>query len=369
MSEYVFILGAGASKHAGAPLMVEFLDRARELYAAHPKDEFADDLRTTFEAISKLQAVHSKSEMDIVNLESVFSAFDMADLLGVSPSCPNLLRSMRRLIAWTLDRCVTFGASSHMVHPTLPYSVFAGIIRSISPLGQEQRVPRCSVITFNYDVCVDLALHAAGIDPDYGLMPDRAGSLGLYKLHGSTNWGRCSQDGCGAITAAKFAVPPNPNQVQRQDPKSGYMVMGLGTLKDQGLERCAQCGQNLDGECFIVPPTWDKSTYRSNLSNVWRRAAAELADATDIIVCGYSMPETDSFFRYLYALGSVGPAILRRFWVFDPSDQVHARFRGLLGPGAGARFEARRWTFEYAVGMMKERVSGTELLSLLPEMR
>jgi hypothetical protein len=70
MSRYVFILGAGASRHTGAPLMAEFLDRARALFAANPTSEYSNDLQRVFGAISKLQSVHSKSELDIVNLES-----------------------------------------------------------------------------------------------------------------------------------------------------------------------------------------------------------------------------------------------------------------------------------------------------------
>jgi hypothetical protein len=33
MSEYVFILGAGASAHAEVPMMAGFLDRMRQLYS------------------------------------------------------------------------------------------------------------------------------------------------------------------------------------------------------------------------------------------------------------------------------------------------------------------------------------------------
>jgi hypothetical protein len=109
VSRYVFILGAGASKHAGAPLMLDFIDRARELFAANQASEYAADLRRVFTAISNLQAVHSKAELDFVNLEAVFSAFEMAELLAVKPFEPDLVRSMRRLIAWTLDETVRCG--------------------------------------------------------------------------------------------------------------------------------------------------------------------------------------------------------------------------------------------------------------------
>jgi hypothetical protein len=77
--------------------MADFLDRSRALFAANPCNEYSTDLQRVFEGISKLQSVHSKSELDIVNLESVFSAFEMAELLDVPPSGQDLVRSMRRL--------------------------------------------------------------------------------------------------------------------------------------------------------------------------------------------------------------------------------------------------------------------------------
>ena len=88
--------------------MADFLDRARTLFAANPNDPSRADLERVFHAISTLQSVHSKSEMDIVNLESVFSAFEMAALLNVPPTEPALVDSMKRLIAWTLDESMRF---------------------------------------------------------------------------------------------------------------------------------------------------------------------------------------------------------------------------------------------------------------------
>lgn len=52
----------------------------------------------------------------------------------------------------------------------------------------------------------------------------------------------------------------------------------------------------------------------------------------------YSLPSTDSFFRQLYALGTVGPIPLKRFWVFDIDPTREEVFRKLLGPGARERF-------------------------------
>ena len=63
------------------------------------------------------------------------------------------------------------------------------------------------------------------------------------------------------------------------------------------------------------------------------------------------MPETDAFFRLLYALGTVGSSPLERIVVYNPdaSDVVDSRFRTMLGPGAEARYEYKRMRFDEAI--------------------
>ena len=82
MSDVVFILGAGASKQAGAPLMANFLDVAHNLWKLGKVKDAEESFKKVFEARAALQSVHSKSSLDIDNIESVFTAFEMANTLG-----------------------------------------------------------------------------------------------------------------------------------------------------------------------------------------------------------------------------------------------------------------------------------------------
>ena len=110
-------------------------------------------------------------------------------------------------------------------------------------------------------------------------------------------------------------------------------------------------GKDIVPEPVLVPPTWNKTEYHRNLSDVWSRAAAELGKAENIFIIGYSLPETDTFFKYLYALGSVGANPLKRIWVFNPDSTglVQKRFHDLLGPAAAARFKYFEKTFQEAL--------------------
>jgi hypothetical protein len=81
--------------------------------------------------------------------------------------------------------------------------------------------------------------------------------------------------------------------------------------------------------------------YHESLASVWHQAALELSDAEKIFVIGYSLPETDSFFRYLYALGAIGDRLIKRFCVFHPDASTKGRFDQLLGKAAATRFQFR----------------------------
>jgi hypothetical protein len=184
----VFILGAGASKHTGAPLMADFLDRARDLYAAGKlPSEWADHFGRVFRIISALQAVHSKSTLDIRNLESVFTTFEMLKSLGQFPDLAGdeielSVQSLQAVIFYTLDQFVRFPTGN--AGEILPPKVYHGFAERI------RATRNVTVITFNYDVGLDVALAASGIPVfyDIGDPPPLGDFSKLLKLHGSTSW-------------------------------------------------------------------------------------------------------------------------------------------------------------------------------------
>jgi hypothetical protein len=107
---------------------------------------------------------------------------------------------------------------------------------------------------------------------------------------------------------------------------------------------------------YIVPPSWNKADYHRGLTDVWAAAADAFSKAAYVIVIGYSLPITDSFFRQLYALGSAGEARLRNFLVFDPdpTGQVDVRFRDLMGTGVESRYKPEKKTFSQAIPILQE---------------
>jgi len=113
----------------------------------------------------------------------------------------------------------------------------------------------------------------------------------------------------------------------------------------------------VDEQPVIVPPSWNKADYHRDLTEVWAKAARHLSEADYIFVMGYSLPETDSFFRHLYALGSESAKPFKKIGVFDPMPEnaaVDLRFRSLLGPGAEARYQYYDVNFRDAIKAVRD---------------
>jgi NAD-dependent SIR2 family protein deacetylase len=357
MSKIVFVLGAGASHHCGTPLMNNFLEVAEDLWRRGEVTEASEHFKRVFEAIGFLQGIHSKAKLDTYNVENVYAAFEMGKLLGSLPGSEEmglmegrdpasvrdaLISSIKKVIAYTLERTTKLPHSdTGELNPSESYYEFAGIISSLIT-GRKG----CSIITFNYDLGLDYALYKRAILPDYGLNDiSPSGMVVTYlKLHGSLNWGKCTK--CGKVK------PYRAFQYTQTKPGLNYSVIPvISELKNL---KCT-CGEPLEKDPFIVPPTWNKTAFHEQIDNVWKRAAQELNDAEHIFVLGYSLPSTDLFFNYLFALGVDMRTILKGFYVYNTDSGTEERFRNLLGSGVIQRFLYQGLKFEDAI---RKEISG-----------
>ncbi len=349
MSRTVFVLGAGASKHCKTPLMGNFLEVAQDLLRAGEVDEVKEDFENVFDAVGKLHAAQSKAIINTYNIEDVYAAFEMGKLLGRLPwieeieKLEELTSSIKKVIGYTLERTtkLCYGTEGTIDAPE-SYSNFVDIIERL-PVDKKD----CSIMTFNYDLGLDFSLYKRKIVPDYGLsdIPLTARKIATYlKLHGSLNWGKCTNEKCGEI---------NPyRDFQSTSYKPGKQYTTLPVMDALKKQKCKHCGEPLEEDPFIVPPTWNKAAFHEQIETVWKRAALELKDAENIFVLGYSFPETDMFFRYLFALGVDMRTILRGFYVYNPDPNVEERFKSLLGSGIEQRFKFYEEPFEMAVSQI-----------------
>ena len=255
------------------------------------------------------------------------------------------IAALKTLIVETLESTIIFPISQNNEFlSTQTYGAFSQLLVDLRNIAIPRR--SVSVITFNYDIALDLAVHRRGLGPDYAITASEPspGNVHVMKLHGSLNW--ASRIGTGDI------MPLHLRDFIAMHAIAGD-EHGVRIPIRQILEPYfARNGFEVESEPVIVPPTWNKAGHYNMLSNVWATAAAHLSKARHIFVVGYSLPETDSFFRHLYALGTMGGDPLLAFRVYDIQESegpVDKRFAGLLGPGARSRYKYVRAPFAEAM--------------------
>jgi len=351
MSKTIFILGAGASRDSGAPLMNNFLDEARFLYENDKIDEmFKDDFKRALTASDNLYKISQKSNLDLENIESVYSLFEMGKFMKKLPGVSNwediekIINSLKILILYTLDKNITIRVSNRRLYPDGSYTDFASMIESIK--DKDGSFP--SIISFNYDLALDCALHYQQLGVDYCLGNSNNHDIKLLKLHGSLNWFKSKK--------SNEIIPYDFNKINEWyfgmhalDEEDEKVEINLP--KKFSKEKIIFKEQELLPIPIIIPPTWNKLefSYNFEIAKVWQKAAEELSNAENIFVIGYSCPETDNFFKYFLALGILGEKLIKKFWVFNPDQSIEDRFKSLLGPRINKKFKFEKIPFSEAI--------------------
>lgn len=339
--------------------MSDFLEIAGDLWKSRViEEEQSREFEKIFKVISGLQVVHSKSQLDLNNVESIFTVLELGKVIQRVPGIQatqisEMIAALKKVIVTTLEHRIEYRIKNGEIRAHNSYLAFSNSLKAFKQ--NERRPLSVSIITFNYDIALDMALHKSGQEPDYmidGKTP-QANSIPLMKLHGSLNW--------GTEKSTRKIIPLHLGDFLRLYEKlvldgvgdKGWIKLEIGSGLPKYLSQLYQV--DADEEPLIVPPSWNKADYHNTLSQIWASAADHLASAEYIVVMGYSLPETDAFFRHLYALGSVGTSLLRKFIVCDPDSSVtvRGRFERMLGPGAASRFEYRVTNFGTAVASLR----------------
>ncbi len=331
----VYVLGAGFSADAGAPLMNDFFSRARNLrddpssgLAKHERDIFDRVIEYRF-ALDKALA---KVLVDLDNIEQLFGFLEME--LRLSPGANVQLRTdITYLIARTLE--LTSTSQMSINHNTLlsgspnatryqhrfnrgnQYAFFGGFASGLwNPAKHRDGVSVDSVVSFNYDLILEREMAALGVRPVYDCtgaayyvdFPGTALQLRLLKMHGSANWFHCEK--CCVLWAF------TPEKAKQSE------------LPGQLCPSCRQLGL----KCIIVPPTWNKGIEANFILPVWKQVLQELTSAGRIFIIGYSFPESDQFFKYLLGLALSKNAALTEIHVVSNTDRIRERFEAQFHP-------------------------------------
>ena len=170
-----------------------------------------------------------------------------------------------------------------------------------------------SVITTNYDINIESALHRCGQSANPGFqfnqikanLNSRGNNLytlngiPLFKLHGSVNWYK---------------------DVNIQDSfwVEGEIVgVNSSKSKDASLPLICTTGYKNNYIPVIIPPSFLKPEFIEPVRQIWAGAAKALEEAHVVAFVGYSFPSTDIEMRYFLARSFVNKVNLRKIIIID----------------------------------------------------
>lgn len=336
--DILFILGAGASAPGGCPCMADFFRRSEMLDAAGLLDGFRDDWNNVLSTKKYFLSNH-KTVAAADNLEWFFSTLDMGELvqgLGrlTTADLADTRQSLIRLIAATLERTQRIDAAAvdgRLVRPSAPkgYRELASLIATLESARPQHRF---GVITFNYDLGLELALCAQGKKWHYPLTQlEDGGGIPIAKLHGSLNWLR---DTNAKVTSVDLRLQEFTQSVIEKPPEGAHVTFPSWDRMCDYAKR-----NSLDPLPVIVPPSENKAGSRAILKNLWQAAGKLLERANVIVFIGYSMPDTDQFFKHFWSLGGYSESEWKHVVVIDRSGESIMRIQALLAGYARDRFK------------------------------
>lgn len=334
------ILGAGASREYGGPLMRDFVSKAQQVIEPSETYEGLGLLETVIKLRKRLRDVTSSGFLDLENVEDVLSIVDTAVLadFNILEEVPSqaLSRLYREFVARTVESCVA---------PNLPTLMWGYQLETMPVLAQlntivEQKHKRSpNYITFNYDLTLEHSLLSQQIHPQYSrqrvvyppLGSNNFSQCSVAKLHGSVSW---FTDG-----ETEFIVHPHSylhkvtnrdNRIRlSRDDSHGIRLVDGSTPLNKGASVKTW-------ERILVAPSLSKVLAGFAVAEAWKLAHQLLTTASHIYIIGYSWPKSDAAVRHLLTLGMAQAEWIEELTIVCPCGpdirRIEDHFRSLLGP-------------------------------------
>jgi SIR2-like protein len=366
----VYLLGAGFSKPIGTPVLSDFVPEALRMLTEEA-EVGGGPLRGLIKKLNKMLPQYMSASAHrtsaLVNLEDLFCMVD----LRKSVESLDLAKSKkagrtsgdRGLLIELILRTCQLSYKKHLkaleigdesLAPTVPrryldprvskdlqesitneslnvcaYHAFLSQVLAAQK-GRKDLLSLDAIITLNYDLLIESKLggfkdatiiygqklftgrkRVVGKSPVRCLnwvedrdLPDNL--VPLLKLHGSLNW--------------KARDPETRTQLaQMTEPYA-----------DDVLKRKASDVDLIP----LVPPTWRKGSNEKGIyERLMAQALQQLKTAGRIVIIGYSMPETDGYFRYLMAEAMCTPdPPMIEVWNVRPEVEMRERTTLMFGP-------------------------------------
>lgn len=334
MNDNAFIFGAGASFDAKVPLLGDFMDRIFELSQSNrtasraPSKEEQKILERVIEIRDSLERYQPRVSINQFNLEEVLSVLSFEAMIGEEGG-ETKLKEFIQAIALVIEiTCsVTHDGRLNLIQESGPevYREFWKTIFKHLP-HSTQKVP--AIISFNYDLVMERSLFQIGTHTFSGnrqVIPSRGIILNYqnpkitknaFQLNSGDFW--INERG-GAKTIQGVFL----EQIERQtEYTENFLNIDLfklhGSVNFPSNDVSSNWSPVLAVESpQVIPPVFNKAS-NSYKSDIWKSAFETLRNCKNLIICGYSLPTSDTYMQY-FLKAALGPnRKLNKVIVFDP---------------------------------------------------
>ena len=309
----VYILGAGFSVEAGAPMQSAIMREAFRLNAKYP-GQYDERKFQVFTDFLRDQLNISEEKFSTVDLEDIFTPLDRC--LGENSQFRGIsldqIMSVRESVFFVVGKTIQLRLneapieSKEYINQFAKYLTKASSIRSNKSYRKEDPV---SVISTNWDILLDNSIYQelqsnssydgvvdyccyisskdeydTSVKPGLEKLGEGGFNVKLLKLHGSLNWLQCPR--CARLYA-KFNIKE-------------------ATQNYDNPPSCRHCDGNFpEGHGrHILAANLIMPTYLKDLSNpqyriIWQNAGIEISEADELVFIGYSLPYADFEMRQL----------------------------------------------------------------------
>ena len=357
MTNNVLILGAGASHDAGVPLMAGLVERMWE-YAIRgmngdeplsPEDR--EIFENAMEVRNELDGYHGRATFDDRNIEDILSILEF-NLIGGRRSDRAKLDAIIRAMARTIELSCTVTHNGRLnqmqtAGPPVYRNFWHHLFRWAGAGGA---LP--TIITFNYDLVLERSLMQLLVGTRYNRIKATFPFPGIVLKYYFDQ----SSETSFRVDYVTFDAFEDRKPGTALEPVSGSPIEGAANIEILKLHGSLNFDRNRNegqgnplttalADPYILPPIFNKLTT-STPREMWKVALQRLRETKNIIVIGYSLPETDIYMQY-FLKTAVGPNIdLNKVYVFNP-----VLFEG----GEGAQGMVDRYLSCFAA-QMKNRI-------------
>lgn len=322
----LFILGAGAS------LALSDIKTISNQYARNSTPLDADFLRRLKHFCPESKSNWKKKSIQIIEdgwldrTEIVENGLEQAIIKRVS-QYDFLSKIHRRRTRGMVDNATYLNHLSHLITDYLiscksnQSGDTKNFVNKIFPTGIDPSRYTNRVITFNYDTLIERPLIERGISKRKIYFDQLASKESteikkttddkfahplILKLHGSINW-RCSQSDFENIVQGK--TNSDPIHIWTDDSKSPK--------------------PNDSDSPLIIPPIPNKPITQIKIfADLWKTAYEYINEAEEIVIVGYSCPQTDTIARTMFT--QFNPSKLEKIVIVDPNANALVRYKEMI---------------------------------------